>query len=225
MELSHNPKVVVMIRPILQRCKQSHKRLSYLPQVTVIRGGAGHLTLGGALHTAPYHHQLCGMSQGVYGKRLGLPNPQCKTSEEGALSVLAYRCIPVLGTHVFAESSHSYMGVLILPGSGAKGCLAHLSLSQVAPSVSFLFSKSHCLLFPEASVLACGQVVQSCGFCFPPFTLQRRQNLFQIQGEGEEIDPDSGIFLQELGLQKLPKFASSPSFATYSVSLSVTWRD
>lgn len=57
---------------------------------------------------------------GIYG----LPNLQGKPYEEGALSVLAYRCIPVLGTHpVFTESSRSWMGVLILPGSGAKGWL------------------------------------------------------------------------------------------------------
>lgn len=159
---------------------------------------------------------------GVYGKRLDCQIFSVSPMRRGPCLcwlTAEFQCV-ALTPYLLNAVVHEW-GCWCCLGQGQRaGCLAHLSLSQVAPSVSFLFSKCHCLLFPEASVLACGQVPQPCGFCFPSFTPERRQNLFQIRGERAEIntDPGSGIFLQELGLQKLPKVASSPSFATYSVS-------
>lgn len=82
--------------------------------------------------------------------------------------------------------------VNFVPGLWDKG----LPRTTKPMSVSFLFSKSHSLLFPEASVLGWGYVLQSCGF-FSSFSPLRRQDLFQTWEEVEEINTvsaDSGIF-------------------------------
>lgn len=58
-----------MIIPILQGWRLRHKRLLLAQDNTVVSGGAGSLTLDGALHTARYYHQLSGTSQGCVWER------------------------------------------------------------------------------------------------------------------------------------------------------------
>lgn len=109
MELSHNPKVAITMIPILQGWRLRHKRLLLAQDPTVVSGGAGSLTLDGALHTAPYLSPVVWPQSGLCMREgLGLPKLECKPHEHGALSVLAHHCIPVSGTqHIFNECSSS----------------------------------------------------------------------------------------------------------------------